>query len=93
MISSATPFKYYSGGVIDSELCNAKVDHAVLAVGYGKFTNSKDIQEDYFILKNSWGRYWGESGYARVSASTQKISKGMCGIYIESYLPYIEKNS
>lgn len=32
--------------------------HAVTLVGYEK---------DYFILKNSWGKYWGNKGYSRLS--------------------------
>ena len=61
-------FRAYTGGVIKSG-CGTNIDHAVTAVGYGKDTDGTD----YFIIKNSWGAAWGESGYVRI-AGTQ------CGI-------------
>lgn len=95
MVNSQGPFKYYKSGIIDSLECTPEVDHAVLAIGYGTYKNKQGNLEDYFILKNSWGRYWGENGYARITASrSQKGFKkrGMCGIYVESYKPYITEN-
>jgi hypothetical protein len=88
--SNAPVFKYYKQGIIDSKECTPDVDHAVLAVGYGTYTNSEGKLDDYFILKNSWGKYWGEQGYARITANRSKFGKGMCGIYVESYIPSIE---
>lgn len=35
------------------------MNHAVLAVGYDAYGN--------WIIKNSWGTYWGESGYMRLA--------------------------
>lgn len=92
MVNSQGPFKFYKTGVLDSKDCSPNVDHGVLAVGYGTYTNNKGKLEDYFILKNSWGRYWGENGYVRVTASRSQKGfkkKGMCGIYVESYQPQI----
>jgi cathepsin L len=60
-------FQMYTGGILDSASCGTKLDHGVLAVGYG---------EGYFLVKNSWGASWGDSGYIKISDSSSNI----CGI-------------
>jgi len=55
-------FQYYSSGVLDSLSCGQKLDHGVLAVGYG----TEDGQ-GYFLVKNSWGPMWGDQGYLKIS--------------------------
>lgn len=61
-------FQGYSTGVITSG-CGDKLDHGVLAVGYG----TTDDGQAYFIVKNSWGPGWGDQGYV-------KIAPDQCGI-------------
>jgi len=51
----AENWQFYSGGVFSD--CEANLDHGVLLVGYSA---------DAWIVKNSWGGDWGESGFIRI---------------------------
>ena len=67
MIDSSLIFNYIGGIIkINSEKCSlgGQQDHAVTIVGYGV---DKD-DTTYWIVKNSYGEDWGESGYFRVLA-------------------------
>jgi len=64
-------FNNYSSGILSSG-CGTSIDHAVLLVGWGKSGN-----QEYWIVKNSWGKSWGENGYIRMAIQS---GKGVCGI-------------
>jgi len=65
-------FQLYKSGVYSGN-CGTKLDHGVLAVGYGT-TNSKK----HYKVKNSWGNGWGEKGY--IFILREGDGKGKCGI-------------
>jgi len=52
-------WQLYGGGVLSN--CDCDMDHAVQLVGYGT-----DSGKDYWLVRNSWGGSWGESGYIRI---------------------------
>ncbi|XP_076181446.1 C1 family peptidase 26-29-p [Ptiloglossa arizonensis] len=71
--ASHKTFAFYSHGVYYDSACGnteESLDHAVLAVGYGKLN-----ENDYWLIKNSWSNYWGNDGYILMS---QK--KNNCGV-------------
>jgi len=77
-------FQFYSGGVMNSA-CGSRLDHSVLAVGYGV---DSDSSLSYYKIKNSWGATWGEAGYIRlVRDATLNGGKGQCGILSYSIYP------
>jgi C1A family cysteine protease len=71
----ATFVKFLQG--IFTGRCGTALDHGVTAVGYGTETGV-----DYWIVKNSWGKDWGESGYIRLERNLGASygRNGTCGI-------------
>lgn len=64
----AGAFQTYSSGILKEADCGTQLDHGVLNVGYG---------DGYWIVKNSWGTSWGESGYIRLEKSSSANTCGM----------------
>lgn len=79
--ASGRDFQFYSGGVFDGP-CGTDLDHGVTAVGYG----TSEEEDDYIIVKNSWGPKWGENGYIRMKRNTGKPT-GKCGINMLASYP------
>jgi len=69
--SSSFAFKNYESGVLSTQTCGEGSNHWGLAVGYGVLRN-----EEYILVKNSYGLDWGEGGYVKIAASDSNI----CGI-------------
>merc|ERR1712190_58541 len=56
----ADPWKQYKSGIL-TDCGSGAVDHAIVIVGYGT-----DSGKDYWLIRNSWGVSFGESGYIRI---------------------------
>jgi cathepsin X len=55
----------YAGGVFSDVDAPRTTTHAVSIVGWGT-SDQETGGEQYWIVRNSWGQYWGEMGYFRV---------------------------
>merc|ERR1719305_1537355 len=69
-------FQTYKSGTLTAA-CGTKLDHGVLAVGYG---------DGYWIVKNSWGATWGMDGYIQLGRGTAG-KEGECGIAAQPSYP------
>ncbi|KAL0298876.1 UNVERIFIED_CONTAM: putative cysteine protease RD19D [Sesamum radiatum] len=68
----------YIGGVSCPLICGKRwLNHGVLLVGYGSrgYSILRLGYKPYWIIKNSWGKRWGEHGYYRLCRG-----HGMCGM-------------
>jgi C1A family cysteine protease len=75
-------FQLYSGGVM-TETCGSKLDHGVLAVGYGTLNGV-----EYWKVKNSWGASWGDEGYILLEKGKEQTG-GQCGILMAASYPQL----
>ena len=80
-IEASYDFDYYNGGIFNG-YCGTDVNHMVLVIGYGQDNeNENENGNKYWIVKNSYGPYWGENGFIRICRDCNKNSvMGQCCI-------------
>merc|ERR1719450_684286 len=61
------PLLNYESGIITEK--SSDTDHVISVVGWG--TDPKVGQ--YWIVRNSWGEYWGDMGYVKVGFGALNI--------------------
>lgn len=69
---NAEPIVKYAGGVYAETGHPTETNHIVAIVGWGACPKTG---KKYWIVRNSWGQYWGEMGYMRL-----EMGKNLLGI-------------
>lgn len=62
----ASTWGTYTGGILST--CGDEPNHCVQIVGI-------NTDENYWLIRNSWGTAWGEEGYIRI-----KLGEDLCGV-------------
>jgi hypothetical protein len=65
-VNATTLFQLYAGGVFDEFAPGDAPNHAVNIVGW-------DDDKGAWLVRNSWGPHWGESGYAWVAYGSNAV--------------------
>ena len=74
--------QFYMFGVINYLPCSTEINHGVLLVGY----DVSWFGTPYWLVKNSWGSWWGESGYFKIRRDSGK-GVGKCGLTEQASVP------
>nr|BAK08386.1 putative papain-like cysteine prorease [Plasmodium malariae] len=56
----------FNGKVVHSICGDNEADHAANIIGYGNYINIKGEKRSYWLVRNSWGYYWGDEGNFKV---------------------------
>ena len=76
---NGTAITEYQGGIInDPSFANMGHSHGVSLVGWG---TDSSTDRKHWIVRNSWGQYWGEMGFFRVEMGSNLLG-------IESHLAW-----
>jgi len=70
----ALPIEKYTGGIATD--AGSGIDHVVSVVGWGSSSveeKAAGAPDQYWIVRNSWGEYWGEMGYVRVAKGNNAL--------------------
>lgn len=80
----AVPILDYEGGLFsDDKRSDKLIDHIVSVVGWEFDEASGDT---YWIVRNSWGEYWGEMGFIRVRAGSNDLGlESQCNWAVPAY--------
>lgn len=94
---NAEPLLDYAGGVFsDDKVRDKLVNHIISIVGWG---TDSDTGDQYWIVRNSWGEYWGEMGYFRLTMGGNQLgiesecSWAVPGTFTEQNFPCFEDGS
>jgi len=80
-LHASDDFQHYRKGVFNGYCQNNNITHIVTFVGYDETSSDK-----YWIVKNSWGDWWGDNGYIKMERDIAS-PEGLCGIATYAVYP------
>ena len=81
----AQPILEYQGGIYKG--AGGGTDHVISVVGWGQGPDNGIFNrpEKYWIVRNSWGEFWGEMGYIRVAFGSLSLESGCSWAVVDKF--------
>ncbi len=89
-VCAGPAFQRYNGGIFTTdENCSGWTNHQIILVGWQDTSEA----EGYWILRNSWGSWWGENGYMRIAYNTSRVGEGTSWVEwgYRYYFPWVSR--
>jgi len=83
----AGPIENYETGIATEK--SSSTDHVISVVGWG----TDSTEGLYWIVRNSWGEYWGEHGYVRVKSGALNLEEAGCAWAVPKDFTAPERNN
>jgi len=75
----AMPLLNYEQGIVTET--SSSIDHVISVVGWG----TDAAKGGYWIVRNSWGEYWGEMSYVRVGFGALSVEEQCSWAVVQDY--------
>lgn len=76
----------YTGGILNYEQCGGATTRSASAVDHCVQLVGMNIEEGYWMVRNSWGYYWGDAGYIYLS-----MGDNTCGVANEVMMVEVQE--
>lgn len=81
----SAPLEHYTQGVVSGE--SSSTNHVVTVVGWGA-----DAGGMFWIVRNTWGEFWGEQGFARIRQGSLGIESSCSWATVGEYTAIEKQN-
>jgi cathepsin X len=73
---TTVPVSNYPGGIFNQSVFFPMPNHILSITGWGIDTT---LNQEYWIVRNSWGTYWGENGFMKINMKSHNLGvSGSC---------------
>lgn len=90
-VTSACQYQWYHCALLRTRPACLSAQHDAFRVTHYnrrcRFRYGRENHTDFWLIKNSWGREWGDEGYLKLERTDSTQSAGKCGLAMVPSFP------